>query len=180
MRRVRFARRRGSGWGRDIFFFGGGVGGGFVLACSGVGVGGEAGYGWRGGRCGRERHMGRVRFARLRGSGRGGEVFFGGGVGSGFVLACSGVGVGGEGGFGRRGGRSGRERHMGRVRFARLRGSGRGRDIFFGGGVGGGGVLACGGVGAAADFEELFVDLGGGEVGEGVEVGILRGGGGEL
>jgi hypothetical protein len=33
-------------------------------------------------------------------------------------------------------------------------------------------VLACGGegVGAAADFEELFVDLGGGEVGESVEV----------
>ena len=83
-------------------------------------------------------------------------------------------------GFGWRGGRCGRERHMGRVRFARLRGSGRGRDIFFGGGVGGGGVLACGGVGAAADFEELFVDLGGGEVGEGVEVGILRGGEGEF
>ena len=85
-------------------------------------------------------------------------------------------------------GRCGRERHMGRVRFARLRGSGWGRDIFFEGGVGGVGgvgvgggfVLACSGVGAAADFEELFVDLGGGEVGEIVEVGILRGGEGEF
>lgn len=77
-------------------------------------------------------------------------------------------------------GRCGRERHMGRVRFARLRGSGRGRDVFFGGGVGSGFVLACSGVGAAADFEELFVDLGGGEVGEIVEVGILRGGEGEF
>src|ERR1700734_2273627 len=74
---------------------------------------------------------------------------------------------------------------MGRVRFARLRGSGWGRDIFFGGGVGGVGggggfVLACSGVGAAADFEELVVNLGGGEVGEIVEVGILRGSEGEF
>src|ERR1700722_7665801 len=69
---------------------------------------------------------------------------------------------------------------MGRVRFARLRGSGWRRDIFFGGGVGGGGVLACSGVGAAADFEELLVDLGGGEVGEIVDGGMLRGGEGDF
>jgi hypothetical protein len=48
-------------------------------------------------------------------------------------------------------------------------------------------VLACGGevfslacIGAAADLEELLLDLGGGEVGEVVEVGILRGGEGEF
>jgi hypothetical protein len=43
-----------------------------------------------------------------------------------------------------------------------------------------GGPPACGGAGAAADFEELFGDLGGGEVGEVVDVGILRGGEGEF